>query len=83
MAFASLGVNHRKQILPSSARSLESPVSSLGERGGGGEQDSPPGWPGVTRSPQVFSHGGMIHKGLRDRLDFLEILQSGDTSTPE
>lgn len=41
-----------------------------------------PGSLGRTRSPKVLSRG-MIRKCIGDRLDFLEILQSGDTSIQE
>lgn len=79
VAFASLGGNHGKQTLSSLARSLEYQTS----RPGGWSAGPVPGGLGVTRSPpEVLSRGGMIHKCLRDRLDFLEILQSGDTSIP-
>jgi len=41
-----------------------------------------PGSLGITRSPEVLACA-IIHKCLRDRLDFLEILKSGDTFIQE
>lgn len=41
-----------------------------------------PGRLGITQSAEVLVCG-IIHKCIRDRLDFLEILQSWDTSIQE
>lgn len=42
-----------------------------------------PGSLGITRSPEGLACVIIIHKCLRDRLDFLEILQSGGTFIQE